>query len=74
MWKKINLSVLTTEILLTLPATFSGKIAFGYGLGDLFFYCLMYFILITHLILTLRWNKQPDKQRIMATVFFLLTI
>ena len=60
MWKKINFLILSLQILICFIGTFYKHIAFGWGLGDLLWYGIMYLLLIIHLILTFRYRiEQP---------------
>ena len=74
MWKKINFSILSLQVLICFLGTFYNKIAFGWGLGDLIWYGIMYLLLFIHLILTLRYRNQDDKLKKIAIVFFILII
>jgi hypothetical protein len=74
MWKKVNFSIFSFQVLICFLGTFYKHIAFGWGLGDLLWYGIMYLLLIIHLILTLRYRNQDNHLKIIAIVFFILII
>lgn len=74
MWKKINFLILSLQVLICFLGTFYKHIAFGWGLGDLLWYGIMYLLLIMHLILTLRYRNQDNNLKKIAIVFFILII
>ena len=74
-WKISNLIVLGILIFICALGTFYKHIAFGWGLGDVFWYMLMYGILLIHSILTIiSRNKGENIHKYLTIIFLLLTI
>jgi hypothetical protein len=72
-WKSLNWIVLAIQIIIAGLGTFYKHISFGAGLGDLFWYGLIYGLLILHLILTIRSKRKGTHRFIFLSIFFFLT-
>jgi hypothetical protein len=72
-WKIINWIILGTQMIICALGTFYKHIAFGWGLGDLLWYGIMYILLITHLIITIRMQKQKSLNYLPLVLFFTIT-
>lgn len=74
-WKLFNLMILIIQVILVLTGTLFKQIAFGWGLGDLIWYGLLYLMLIIHLILTIvGWKKSRKYHQKLSLTFFLLIV
>ncbi len=58
LWKRFNLIILIFLIIISLLGTFYKHISFGWGLGDLIEYAILYLTTIIHLIFTLIFRKK----------------
>jgi hypothetical protein len=65
--KVVNTAILLFEIFLCIAGFIGLHVTFGHGLGDLFFFAILYLITIVHLIWTLRIRK-ANKERFIAPV------
>lgn len=73
-WKIINLILLFILILIALQL-FTGNIAFGHGLGDLFYFGIIYFVLLIHLCFTFFVrNKDVTYYKVLSIIFLLFII
>jgi len=72
-WKIANWIILGGQGTICLLGTFYKHIAFGWGLGDLLWYGIMYILLITHLILTIRMRKQKSQNYLPLVLIFTIT-
>jgi hypothetical protein len=70
-WKYFNIVILALQFIICLIGTFYKHISFGWGLGDLLGYGLMYLFFITHLILTLKVNSSYS---ILSLIFTFTTL
>ena len=74
-WKITNSTVLIAQFIICLIGTFFKHIAFGWGLGDMLWYGLMYLLLIVHFILTITsGNKTLKRFQLMTIIFLTATI
>ena len=74
-WRIANLTIISAELLICSLGTFYKHIAFGWGLGDLLWYGLMYLLLIVHIILTIAGkNKTTAKFRTLTIIFATTTV
>jgi heme/copper-type cytochrome/quinol oxidase subunit 4 len=72
-WKTANLTILIAQLTICATGTFYKHIAFGWGLGDVLWYAVMYFFLLLHFVLTIK-SKSNRHFQILATIFFITTI
>lgn len=70
-FKILNLIILFTLVLICIVGTFYKQIAFGAGLGDIFFHALLYFATVLHLIFTIRSSNKGLKRHLFLTISFL---
>jgi len=73
-WKIANWIIFYIQVLILMFGLFFGHIAFGWGLGDLFWYALIFIALISQLIMTMLFKNKMKQLRIMTIVFAILTI
>ena len=74
-WKITNLIILFIQSVICLLGTFYKHIAFGWGLGDILWYGLMYLLLFTHLVLSIKGKKKTKSYfQILTTIFLVTTI
>ena len=73
-WKFFNGIILLIEITIISLGSFYKHIAFGFGLGDLLWYGLMYLGLLIHLTLTWFGRKKSKNYFIRLSVIFLIFI
>jgi prolipoprotein diacylglyceryltransferase len=73
-WKIINIVILSLFAAVVVWSTTEGRITFGNGLGDLYWYGLMYIIIIGHASLTFISRKRsPDYfVKLAVAVFFVI--
>ncbi|MGV3540299.1 MAG: hypothetical protein ACO1OQ_10835 [Rufibacter sp.] len=69
-WKLTNLIVLSFLIITSLLGTFYKHISFGWGLGDIVGYALLYTTTIIHLILTIVLRDKRFTTHLFLTLFF----
>ena len=72
-WKIANWIILGVQGTICLLGTFYKHIAFGWGLGDLLWYGIMYILFITQLILTIRKLKQNSQGYLPLVLIFTIT-
>jgi hypothetical protein len=72
-WKISNLAILIIQLIICSLGTFYKHIAFGWGLGDLLWYGLMYLLLLIHLILTIKAKNKSIIRFQFLTIIFLVT-
>ncbi|PBQ34679.1 hypothetical protein CNR22_23855 [Sphingobacteriaceae bacterium] len=70
-WKIYNWVILSFQVLILVVGLLFGKIAFGWGLGDLFWYGLIIVSILTQLILTLIFKNNFNRLRILTIIFLL---
>lgn len=73
LWKIVNYLILGAEAIICLLGTFYKHISFGWGLGDLIWYGIIYSLTITHLLITLQTRKKNSSQYFPLAIFFLIT-
>jgi ABC-type transport system involved in cytochrome c biogenesis permease component len=74
-WKIANLTILFCQFLICTLGTFYKHIAFGWGLGDILWYVLIYFLLTLNIIRTIKSKNKSSRQfRVMTLIFFILTV
>jgi hypothetical protein len=72
-WRYCNLTILIFQIVICSLGTFYKHIAFGWGLGDLIWYGLMYILLLVHLVLTIKGKAKPIQYFRVLTIIFLIS-
>ena len=72
-WKIANWIILGVQGTICLLGTFYKHIAFGWGLGDLLWYGIMYVLFIIQLILTIRKLKQNSQGYLPLVLIFTIT-
>jgi len=72
-WKISNWIILGIQATICGLGTFYKHIAFGWGLGDLLWYGLMYSLFAIHLGLTISSRKKGFERHLKLTIIFLLT-
>ncbi|MFP7658013.1 hypothetical protein [Chryseobacterium proteolyticum] len=72
LWKRFNLIILIFLIIISLLGTFYKHISFGWGLGDLVGYAILYLTTIIHLIFTLIFRKKSNSFHAILTLIFLI--
>ena len=72
-WKIANWIILGVQGTICLLGTFYKHIAFGWGLGDLLWYGIMYILFIIQLILTIRKLKQNSQGYLPLVLIFTIT-
>ncbi len=74
-WKILNYLVLACLVLICSLGTFYKHIAFGWGLGDMLWYLIMYGVTLTHLVLTILYRKKGIKRHgVLALIFLVITL
>ncbi|MDI3322688.1 hypothetical protein [Pinibacter soli] len=74
-WKITNGAILIIQLITCSVGTFFKHISFGWGLGDMLWYGLMYLLLIIHFILTITSkNKKAIRFQLMTIIFLATTI
>jgi hypothetical protein len=71
--KYCNLTILGFQAIICLLGTFYKHIAFGWGLGDIIWYGIMYFLFVTHLVLTVKGKSKSNHYFGALTVIFFIT-
>ena len=72
-WKYCNLTILLFQFAICTLGTLYKHIAFGWGLGDLVWYGLMYFLFIIHFVLTIKGKLKPNSYFKALTIIFTIT-
>lgn len=72
-WKIANLTLLILQLIICLTETFIRHIAFGWGLGDMLWYGLMYLLFVIHFIFTIISRKRTVRRFQVMTLIFLIT-
>ncbi|MDH7462159.1 hypothetical protein QEG73_12750 [Chitinophagaceae bacterium 26-R-25] len=74
-WKIANATALSIQFIICFTGTFFKHISFGWGLGDMLWYGLIYLLLIIHFILTITSkNKKAKRFQLMTIIFLSITI
>lgn len=73
-WKLANWTILFLQTLILTIGLFLRHIAFGWGLGDIFWYILIIIALVTHLILTLIFKNKLNRLRTLTVIFSIFTV
>ena len=74
-WKIANSILLSIQFIICTLGTFYKHLAFGRGLGDMYWYGLMYLLFIVHLILTINsGNKSLERFKIITVIYTITTL
>jgi len=73
-WKIINGITLFVLGLIILLETFYKHIPFGAGLGDMFWYLIMYAVFTSQVILTYVYRNKSEKQYAIMTLIYMLIL
>lgn len=74
-WRITNLIILGFLIAICFAGTFYKHISFGWGLGDMFGYMMLYGVTIIHLLLTITFrNKRNLGYEYLTIIFLVITI
>jgi len=73
-WKIANLLVLAVELILCFISLFYKQISFGWGLGDIFGYLILFGATIIHVIVTFNSRKKGKKRHFYLTILFLILL
>lgn len=75
LWKAASLIIFLMWLMIGATATVSKNMAFGFGLGDIFWYGLMYVIIIIQAFVILRnWKKDTSMFQTQTIIFGLLLV
>ncbi|WP_299825099.1 hypothetical protein [uncultured Pontibacter sp.] len=69
-FKLVNSAVLFFEIFLCIAGFFGLHVTFGHGLGDLFYFAILYLLTIIHLVWTFRIRKASKESFILPIIVF----
>lgn len=72
-WNYMNLIILLVQATIILLGTFYKHISFGWGLGDMIWYLIVYGLFFTHLYLTFTGRKKGSKEFMRLTILFAIT-
>ncbi len=66
------MTLLAFEVFLCLGLFIGFDVVFGHGLGDLFYYAILYLVTITHVVLTIRFRRAAESK--FVTLLFIFSI